>query len=138
MSDVEDAWQQELTSNETISNNLGTRLYPNRTPQDVPSDPYARYERIANTRDETLSGPSGYSTATFHVDIYDTDYKNARTVAEDIRKEYDGRHQTLIGTSKQILVERIKVQNVRNLRVNDETQDRVVRIVVEINYQEPS
>lgn len=136
MADIEDALQEEITNNPTISANLGTRLFYDEIPQDVSSEPYGRYERISNTRDETLDGPSGYATARFHVDIFDADYKDARQVGKDIRKEFDGWRHDTIGTNNPIFVNRIKLVDIRNVQTDETTADFGVRVVLMIDFEE--
>lgn len=68
---------------------VATRLYPNILPQN-PTLPAIVYQRIATTRVNSLSGPSGLATPRFQFTCWATTYGGAKVVAEALRAALDG------------------------------------------------
>lgn len=69
---------------------VGTRLYPNVLPQRNLTLPAIVWQRIATTRVNSLSGPSGLATPRFQFTCWAATYAAAQAVAEALRTALDG------------------------------------------------
>lgn len=126
--------KKEIMRDSTITSNL-TQLYQSRIPDDA-SDPAAKWQRISGTRDETLEGASGYSTARIQIDVYADRHNEAQTIAEDIRKKFNQWTNRQMGWNPGVLVHRVRVDGPRDEQTDINTDQRRRRLDLIIDYRE--
>lgn len=126
--------RKEIMRDSTITSNL-SQLYKNEIPDDA-ADPAAKWQRISGTRDETLEGASGYSTARIQIDVYAKRDNTAQQIAEDIRKKFNTWTNREVGWDPGVLVHRVRVDGPRDEQTDINTDQYRRRMDLIIDYQE--
>ena len=86
---IEDALYAELAAYAGLAALVSTRIYPMRLPEDA-TLPGVIYYRMSAGRESDCSGATGLARPTFRVQVWADDYKEAHTVATQVRKALDG------------------------------------------------
>ena len=98
--EAEKALYEILKSDSEVSNQVGTRIYPWRLPQDWTS-PAITYQRISGPRLEVIGGPSGRAYPSIQVDCRSRGtFAEVVDLADAVRRALDGYR----GTPKSTLV----------------------------------
>ena len=92
---IETAIFKSLTEESSISDIMGTRLYPLIAPQDA-TLPYMTYQQISGDRDHVLSGPTGFTKNRFQFNCWATTYGGAKRLFEALRIFWDGFSGTVL------------------------------------------
>lgn len=83
-----------LMADDTISGLVGSRVYPNKLPENV-AYPAIRYEQVSGVREYHLRGPSGRARPRISINAWATKYEDARGLADAIRRRLNGYAGTL-------------------------------------------
>jgi hypothetical protein len=118
-----------LTTYPGLNALVGTRVYPNKLPQD-PTLPALSYRRVSAVRPSAMGSDIGLARARFQVDVWAATYASARAVAEQLRQALQ-RWRTTTGT----IVQDSFVLNETDL-YEDTTEIHHVAMDFEINYEE--
>lgn len=86
---IEEALYAELAGYAGLSALVGTRIYPMRLPENA-TLPGVIYYRMSSGRENDFTGATGLAHPTFRVQVWADDYKEAHTVATQVRKALDG------------------------------------------------
>lgn len=87
---LEEKLYTRLTSSTTITDYVGTRVYPLVAPEQV-SNPYIVYSRLSGGQINTLGGYATVENPRMGIDVLSTSYTQAKSLAESVH--------TLVGTS---------------------------------------
>ena len=86
---IEDALYAELAAYAGLATLVSTRIYPMRLPEGA-TLPGVVYYRMSGGRETEFSGATGLAHPVFRVQVWADDYKEAHTVATQVRKALDG------------------------------------------------
>lgn len=86
---IEEALYTRLTSVSTVSDLVGTRVYPLHLPQN-PTYPAVTYSRVSTRRGMTHDGPGDMAWPRFQFDCYGLSYSVAKAVANAVRVTLNG------------------------------------------------
>lgn len=86
---VEEFIYDRLKESGTVTNIVGTKIYPQLAPQNA-ALPYVTYQRIDTPRLRSLDGPVGLASPRVQIDCWSARYKEAKQLGEAIRKMLDG------------------------------------------------
>ena len=86
---IEADFYSYLTSQTSITAHLGTRIYPDASPQNA-TLPLLVYEKQSADRQMTLRGATGVCTARITCDIFAASRTICETIVESIRLRVDG------------------------------------------------
>lgn len=93
---LEEALYTYLTTDNTVSGLIGTRLYPEMLPEGV-ALPAMAYQRISRDGLIAHDGPTGLATVRMQLTLLAASYLTLRTLAEAVRVLFDGKRQTIGG-----------------------------------------
>ena len=85
----EAAVRSQLTATTAVTSIVSTRIYPVIAPATA-ALPFVTWRRVAVTRAQSLSGPTGLPTVSLSLDIFAETYESARDIADECRKSLDG------------------------------------------------
>ena len=108
--DIESAIYSHLTGTTDLVSQVGTRIYPNRAPQDA-AIPFISYRRISTTNQHDLDGALGMTRPTFEFSIVGTSYSTVKTISNLLRTHLDG-YQGVLQT--------IGVRSITHIGTNDD------------------
>lgn len=97
MKSPETVLRSALVASATVSELVGSRIYPILAPQTA-ALPFIVWRRSGISREHTLAGPMGVSTVSVEMQILATTYEQAREVADRCRLVLDGYGATLNNT----------------------------------------
>lgn len=86
---IESALRALVLADSAVSALIGTRLYPQKLPQD-PTYPAATYQRIDGPRLYDHGGATGLAEGRFQFDVWATTYSSAKAVAAAVRAALSG------------------------------------------------
>jgi len=86
-----------LVASATVSELVGSRIYPILAPQTA-ALPFIVWRRSGISREHTLAGPMGVSTVSVEMQLLAATYEQAREVADRCRLVLDGYGATLNNT----------------------------------------
>lgn len=89
---VEEAIKSILDGASGLTALVGTRIYPNRIPQET-AMPAVDYQRISGPRLHAMGGGPGLTYPRFQVNSWSDDYLESKNVAEEVRlalQDYTG------------------------------------------------
>lgn len=87
-----------LQQNTLLTNLVGTRIFPLRTPQNVPrTGARLLYAITGNERPRNLAGATGIATARVHFDLRSPNYADCKT-GQELLRQYDGMMGNLAGS----------------------------------------
>ena len=96
MSDIGKTLRLKLVADSTVTNLVGSRIYPLTLPQGV-TLPAIRYQRITGTSDPHLGGTTGLAVATIQFDCVGTTYAKAEQVRDAVRESLEAYRGTVNG-----------------------------------------
>lgn len=94
---IESAIRTLVLQASDITDEIGTRFYPLRLPQQS-EIPACTFQMIADVPSHNLSGPQGHVRTLLQIDTYAATYAKSVEVADLIRKQIDGYAGTVSGT----------------------------------------
>lgn len=115
MASILTAFYARSVASTTVTDNIGTRLYPDQAPETA-STPYAVYSEISRTHEHSMAGASGLARSRIQVDCFATTRALADTAGEGFRELWDGWR----GTTGTV--------NVRSCMIDDESTDYVAPV----------
>lgn len=89
MAELEEAVYSRLNGNAGVSAIVGTRIYPEKIPQEA-TLPAVAYARISARRARSHSGPGGLARPRIQVTCVAASYSEAKALAAATRKALDG------------------------------------------------
>lgn len=81
--------RNRLVTTTAVTAIVSTRVYPVIAPATA-ALPFITWRRVAVTRGQSLSGPTGTPTVSLSLDIFAETYESARDIADECRKSLDG------------------------------------------------
>lgn len=81
---LENKIYSHLSTSATVTNQIGTRLYPLVAPQD-PTTPYCTFQRISGVGEYHTQGYATLERVRMQIDSYSTGYEGAKTIAVGIK-----------------------------------------------------
>jgi hypothetical protein len=93
---IEQALFTHITTDSTITDLMGTRLFPNKIPQGQPL-PAAEYQQDGGKREHTMAGADGLVDSEYFITCYAESYSKAKELAMAIRQRMDGFSGTVGG-----------------------------------------
>ena len=97
MKSPEAVLRSALVASATVSELVGSRIYPILAPQTA-ALPLIIWRRSGISREHTLAGPMGVSTVSVEMQLLATTYEQARDLADKVRVVLDGYGGTLNNT----------------------------------------
>jgi len=89
---------------------VGTRIYPQIIPQGVPR-PAIAYQRVSRgERQLAHDGPIGFGRATIQITCQGKEYRDAKPLAQAVRKDLNG-YKGLLGGAGGVAVGRCAIEN---------------------------
>ncbi len=86
---MEDGLFSFLSGEQTISDLVGSRIFPLKLPQAV-TYPAVTYQRIDTERIRSFGGPSGLAHSRIQLDLWDKTYSGVKALADAVRRVLDG------------------------------------------------
>jgi len=96
---------QRLTSQTSVSQYIGSRVFPLLAPTGTPL-PLVIYQRTAVERPQSLAGNVGNPVVTLQLTTYGTSYTSVKTIARAVRLAVDG----WTGTTASVTIQRTTLQ----------------------------
>jgi hypothetical protein len=96
---------QRLTSRTSVSQYIGSRVYPLMAPTGS-ALPLVIYQRTAVERPQSLAGNVGNPVVTLQLTTYGTSYTSVKTIARAVRLAVDG----WTGTTASVTIQRTTLQ----------------------------
>jgi hypothetical protein len=96
---------QRLTSQTSVSQYIGSRVFPLLAPTGAPL-PLVIYQRTAVDRPQSLTGNVGNPVVTLQLTTYGTSYTSVKTIARAVRLAVDG----WTGTTAGVTIQRTTLQ----------------------------
>jgi hypothetical protein len=96
---------QRLTSQTSVSQYIGSRVFPLLAPTGAPL-PLVIYQRTAVDRPQSLAGNVGNPVVTLQLTTYGTSYTSVKTIARAVRLAVDG----WTGTTAGVTIQRTTLQ----------------------------
>lgn len=136
MSTIEDAIFTLLSTESTISDIVGTRIYPLFAEQDEPL-PHIIFQQISGNRDHTYDGASGFTQSRYQFTCLATTYKGAKALFEAVRMFFDGFKGTVLGVEIQANLFSNEIDSLANLPGVDQVRRYGKILETEISFIEP-
>ena len=87
---IDSAFRGKFMSEAVVTNLISTRLYPRGNVPQVPTKPYATYQRITTDNNHHMSAASGLQVVDFQIDCVCETYPEVIALADAFRNATDG------------------------------------------------
>ncbi len=114
---IEEALVTRLESQAGLTALVGTRMFPERLPQE-PTYPAIAVSRITSERPHALEGSSGLVGAMFQFDVFGKTYAAAKAVVEQLRLALD----SFSGTVDGIVIQEVSFESDADVNEHRDTE----------------
>lgn len=135
MATIEEALFTLLSTESTISDICGTRIYPMFAEQEE-TLPHIIYQQISGDRDHTFDGASGFTQSRYQFNCLATTYAGAKALFEAVRKFFDGYAGTVSGVEIQSNLFSNEIDDLTNIPGVDKVRRYGKIIETEISFIE--
>lgn len=115
---VEKAFFDLVRADPSVSALIGSRVYPNAAPQDIPDDqlgPHVIYFKVSSVPERHLGGPSAPTQTRLQVDCYARSYATAQDIAHALREATDGYSGTVEGNDGSLELRSVRLEDMRDI-----------------------
>ncbi len=135
MKDICQAIYEKLCSNSSISQYVGSRIYPIILPEDAPL-PAIVYTPVLANYDSALQGDTGYVRQTIQFVCHDKTYKKARELSRKVKKVFQDLHGDMCGLNIQAVFIKSDYEYNGNTSLKFDINEYMASIEFEFHFNE--